>query len=405
MNLNRSDKLFKEAQKLIPGGVNSPVRAFKEIGINPPFIAKAQGSRVYDEDGNEYIDFVGSWGPMILGHNHPGIKKALGKQLELGTSYGAPTALEVETAGIITEIVPSVEMIRMVNSGTEATMSALRLARAYTKREKIVKFAGNYHGHHVIENTITADYNDTEGIKAIFRESGAQIATVILEPVSGNMGVVPAKQEFLDNLRAITQKYGSLLIFDEVMTGFRVALGGAQSLYNIKPDLTCFGKIIGGGLPVGAYGGKREIMEMVAPLGPVYQAGTLSGNPLAMTAGLTALKILRENPEIYIQLEKKAKRLQEGLETDIMEARINRVGSMMSVFFTQKPVFDYRSAKKCNTQMYAKYCKSMLEKGIYLPPSQFEAFFISHSHTDEDIDLFLQKNKEILGRTGGLKIL
>ncbi len=385
MNLEKSKKLFTKAQKYIPGGVNSPVRAFRGTGITPPFITRANGSRVYDEDGNEYIDFVNSWGPMILGHNHPKIREALNKQLELGTSYGAPTGLEVEMARLITEIVPSVEMIRMVNSGTEATMSALRLARAYTKRGKIVKFAGNYHGHHVIENTTVANYNDIEGIKSIFRESGEQIAAVIIEPVAGNMGVVPAKQAFLDKLREITQKYGSLLIFDEVMTGFRVSLGGAQSLYNIKPELTCFGKIIGGGLPVGAYGGKREIMEMIAPLGPVYQAGTLSGNPLAMTAGLTALNILKQNPGIYYQLEQKAKRLQEGLG-----ANINRIGSMMSVFFSDEPVFDYDSAKKCNTKMYAGYCKSMLEKGIYLPPSQFEAFFISYAHTDEDIDLFIR---------------
>ncbi len=389
MNLEKSDQLFSEAQKYIPGGVNSPVRAFKDIGINPPFIARAEGSRVYDEDGNEYIDFVSSWGPMILGHNHPKIKEALQSQLELGTSYGAPTDLEVKMAGLITEIVPSVEMIRMVNSGTEATMSSLRLAKAYTKREKVIKFAGNYHGHHVIENTTVANYNDIEDIERVFQKSGEQIAAVIIEPIAGNMGVVPARQDFLEKLREITQKYSALLIFDEVMTGFRVALGGAQSIYNIKPDLTCFGKIIGGGLPVGAYGGKREIMEMLAPLGPVYQAGTLSGNPLAMTAGLTALKFLKENPDIYTNLEQKAKRLQSGLD-----ANINRVGSMMSIFFSDEPVFDYESAKKCSTKLYAKYCKSMLKKGIYLPPSQFEAFFISYAHTDEDIELFLQKNRE-----------
>ncbi len=421
MKFKNSKKLFKEAKKYIPGGVNSPVRAYKGIDTAPPFISKANGSKVYDEDGNEYIDFVGSWGPMILGHNHPAIREALAKQLELGTSYGAPTRLENEMARLITEIVPSVEMLRMVNSGTEATMSALRLARAYTKREKIVKFAGNYHGHedsllaqagsgalthsvagsagvpaNVIKNTIVANYNDIEGIESIFRHYGKQIAAVILEPISGNMGVVPAKQEFLDKLREVTDQYGSLLVFDEVMTGFRVALGGVQSLYSIKPDLTCFGKIIGGGLPVGAYGGKREIMEMIAPSGTVYQAGTLSGNPLTMTAGLTTIKILKENPEIYDQLEEKAQKIQKGIEKAIIEtgvtANVNRVGSMMTIFFSDNPVYDYDSAKKCDTKNYSKYCKLMLEMGIYLPPSQFEAFFVSYAHSNKDIEKTIKAN-------------
>lgn len=425
MNLKKSEELFEEANKYIPGGVNSPVRAFKEIEITPPFIEKASGSKIYDADGNEYIDFVCSWGPFILGHNNQKVKEALVNQLEFGTSYGAATRLEVEMAKLITEIVPSIEMVRMVNSGTEATMSALRLARAYTKRNKIVKFAGNYHGHednllvqagsgalthsiavsegvpeNTIKNTIVANYNDIENIENIFQTYGEQIAAVIIEPISGNMGVVSAKQEFLNKLREITEKYSSLLIFDEVMTGFRVALGGAQSLYNIKPDLTCFGKIIGGGLPVGAYGGKRKIMKKVSPSGPVYQAGTLSGNPLAMTAGLTTLKTLQNNLEIYDQLELKAKKIQEGFEKNIKEvgikATVNRVGSMITIFFSKEPVFDYESAKKCNTKHYAKYCKSMLKEGIYLPPSQFEAFFISYAHTDQDIKKIIKANKKVL---------
>lgn len=423
MNFDNSKRLFAESVEYMPGGVNSPVRAFGSIGITPPFIVKGEGSKIFDEDGNKYIDYVGSWGPIILGHNNPLIKEALQKQLENGTSFGAPGISELELSRLICNIIPSVEMIRMVNSGTEAVMSALRLARAYTKREKIVKFAGNYHGHadsmliqagsgalthgvpsspgvnaNTAQNTIIANYNNTEEIEQIFENYGEEIAAVILEPVSGNMGVVPASQEFINKLRNLTEKYGALLIFDEVMTGFRVALGGAQSLYNIKPDITCFGKIIGGGLPVGAYGGKREIMENISPLGPVYQAGTLSGNPLTMTAGFAAIKYLSENPEVYNHLENSGQILQAGIEKNIREtgikATINRVGSMITLFFTDEKVFDYNSAKKSDTNLFADYFKEMLYQGIYLPPSQFEAFFISNAHTLEDIEKNTEANKK-----------
>lgn len=425
MKFDKSKALFEEAKKYIPGGVNSPVRAFKEIGIDPPFMVKADGSKIYDEDNNEYIDFVSSWGPLILGHNNKQVNDALKKQIDIATSFGAPTALEVEVAKLITKLIPSIEMVRMVNSGTEATMSAIRLARGYTGRDKIVKFAGNYHGHadsflihagsgalthgvpsspgipaDVIKHTLIADYNNISSIEDIFKTYGNEIAAVIMEPVSGNMGVVPAVKEFIDTIYKLTREYGSLFIFDEVMTGFRVALGGAQSLYEIIPDLTCFGKIIGGGLPVGAYGGKREIMEKISPVGSVYQAGTLSGNPIAMSAGLTTLKILADNPEIYQNLEEKGKKLQKGFEQNIKElnidATINRIGSMMTLFFSKNPVYNYASAKKCDTKAYAKYLKAMLEQGIYLPPSQFEAFFISYAHTDEDIDKTVEANKKAL---------
>jgi len=426
MKLDKSKALFEEAKKYIPGGVNSPVRAFREIGINPPFMVRGEGSKIYDEDGNEYIDFVGSWGPMILGHGDERIKTALKNQIDIAIGFGAPTALEVEMAKLITELIPSVEMIRMVNSGTEATMSAIRLARGYTGRDKIIKFAGNYHGHadsfliqagsgalthgvpsspgipeDTIKHTLIADYNNIESVQKLFESYGNEIAAIILEPVVGNMGVVPATQEFMDYHGEVTKKYGSLLIFDEVMTGFRVSINGAQSLYGATPDLTCFGKIIGGGLPVGAYGGKREIMEKVSPIGPVYQAGTLSGNPVAMSAGLTTLKILKNNPEIYKIVEEKAKKLQEGFEKNIqesgVEATVNRVGSMITLFFSKDPVYDYNTAKKADTKKYAQYFKSMLEDGIYLPPSQFEAFFISYAHTAEDIDKIIQANKKALG--------
>ena len=427
MKFNKSRKLFEEAKKYIPGGVNSPVRAFGEIGMDPPFMLSGKGGRIYDEDGNEYIDYVCSWGPLILGHAHEEVKSALKNQINLGTSFGAPTALELEMAKLISGIVPSVEMIRMVNSGTEATMSALRLARGYTGKEKIVKFAGNYHGHEdsllvhagsgalthgipgsagvpasVVKNTLVADYNNIENLEKIFHEAGNEIAAVIIEPVSGNMGVVAANREFMNAVREITKKYNSLLIFDEVMTGFRLALGGAQSLYKIIPDLTCFGKIIGGGLPVGAYGGRREIMQKISPLGPVYQAGTLSGNPLTMRAGLTTLEILKNNPQIYQKLEERGKKLQEGFEANIKEsgvdAIVNRAGSMLTIFFSKEPVYDYLSAKKCDISNYANYFKSMLQQGIYLPPSQFEAFFISYAHTDADIEQTIKANKEALIR-------
>ncbi|WIF94948.1 glutamate-1-semialdehyde 2,1-aminomutase [Caminicella sporogenes] len=415
MNLEKSKKAFDEAKKYIPGGVNSPVRAFKSVSINPPFIKKGKGSKIYDIDGNEYIDYVLSWGPLILGHCHPEVIRALKDVIETGTSFGAPTEIETELAKIICEAVPSVDMVRMVNSGTEATMSALRLARAYTNRDMIVKFIGNYHGHSdsllvkagsgvltygipgspgvpadIVKNTISARYNDIEGMKEIFKEYGEKIAAVIIEPVAGNMGVVPATQEFMDFLREITRKYGALLILDEVMTGFRLAYSCAQSIYNVKPDITCFAKIIGGGLPVGAYGGKKEIMSKVSPMGPVYQAGTLSGNPLAMAAGFTTLKILRDNPKIYEELDEKAKMLEEGFKENAkkfgIKTVINRVGSMLCIYFTDKDVYDYETAVTSDTEMFAKYFEEMLKQGIYLSPSQFEAIFISAEHTMEDIE-------------------
>ncbi|PKM80977.1 MAG: glutamate-1-semialdehyde-2,1-aminomutase [Firmicutes bacterium HGW-Firmicutes-14] len=409
----KSTKLFAEAREYIPGGVNSPVRAFKSVGHTPVFIDHAQGSKIYDVDGNEYIDYVGSWGPMILGHQHPEVVSALKAYLDKGTSYGAPTELETEMAMIVIEAFPAMEMVRMVNSGTEATMSALRLARGYTGRDKIVKFEGCYHGHadsllikagsgaltlgvptspgvpaNIAGNTITAGFNDLDILKKIFALEGKDIAAVIVEPVPGNMGVVPPQPGFLEGLRDITRKYGALLIFDEVMTGFRVAYGGAQVRFGIEPDLTCLGKIIGGGLPVGAYGGKKEIMEKISPAGPIYQAGTLSGNPLAMTAGLTTLRIL-QNPSVYKDLEDKSAKLAEGLADAAKRAGINvsfnRVGSMVCTFFTPEKVVDYSSACSSDTGRFASFFREMLNRGIYLAPSQFEAAFVSAAHSDEDI--------------------
>ena len=410
----RSISLYNEALKYIPGGVNSPVRAFKSVGMNPVFIKKGEGSKVYDEDGNEYIDYVGSWGPLILGHRHPLVMEALEWCLKyIGTSFGAPTELETILASMVIEALPSVEMLRLVNSGTEATMSALRLARGYTGRKKIVKFEGCYHGHadfllikagsgaltlgvptspgvpeETASNTIVADFNNTEKLKEIFNNIGEDIAAVIVEPVAGNMGVVPPAPGFLEGLRSITSRYGSLLIFDEVMTGFRVAYGGAQKLYGVVPDLTCLGKVIGGGLPVGAYGGKREIMEFIAPAGPVYQAGTLSGNPLAVTAGIATLKILKQ-PGVYDELDKKSASLADGLQESAsragVEISVNRVGSMLSAFFTGKKVTDYATACSSNTGYFSLYFKSMLENGIYIAPSQFEAAFVSTAHSENDI--------------------
>ncbi|MHB1418634.1 MAG: glutamate-1-semialdehyde 2,1-aminomutase [Bacillota bacterium] len=413
--LEQSERLFKEAQHLIPGGVNSPVRAFKSVGMNPPFIQRGEGAKIYDVEGNEYIDYVSSWGPLILGHRHPLVVEALHRCLEeTGTSFGAPTRLETDMAKVVVKAFPSIEMVRMVNSGTEATMSALRLARGYTKRDKIVKFEGCYHGHadhllikagsgaltlgvptspgvpeNIASNTITAPYNDLETLREIFATTGEDIAAVILEPVAGNMGCVPPLPGFLEGIRQLTQEYGTLLVFDEVMTGFRVAYGGAQDLYGIDPDLTCLGKIIGGGLPVGAYGGKRQIMEKMSPSGPIYQAGTLSGNPLAMTAGLVTLQVLNM-PGAYEQLEQKSARLAQGLEEVARaagaEVVFNRVGAMFSVFFTSQPVVDYTSAITSDTTRFATYFRSMLEQGIYLAPSQFEAGFMSLAHTDQDLE-------------------
>ena len=428
LDLTKSQEAFAEAKQYIPGGVNSPVRSFRNVGITPPFIAKAKGSKIYDIDGNEYIDYVLSWGPMIVGHAHDNVVTALQQAAQNGTSYGAPTLLETELAKQITELMPSMELIRMVNSGTEATMSALRLARAYTNRNKIIKFEGCYHGHHdsllvkagsgattfgmpdspgvptsIAENTITVPYNNIEIITEVLAKHSADIAAVIIEPVAGNMGLVLPKQGYLRKLREITAEHGVLLIFDEVMCGFRVALGGAQAAYGISPDLTCLGKVIGGGLPVGAYGGKREIMEMISPAGAVYQAGTLSGNPLAMTAGLATFKILTEIPEnikqpdYSRQLTIKTRKLLMGMQEMAKEAwlnlQFNQAGSMFGLFFTAEEVYDYDSAKTADLTAFNIYFTSMLEQGIYLAPSQFEAAFMSGAHSDEDIDKTILASK------------
>lgn len=414
-DFSKSAALYEEALKTIPGGVNSPVRAFKSVGLNPVFIKRGEGARIYDADGNSYIDYVGSWGPLILGHRHPHVIEALTRCLqETGTSFGAPTELENILAAMIVEAVHSIDMVRLVNSGTEATMSALRLARGYTRRNKIVKFEGCYHGHADFllikagsgaltlgtptspgippgsaANTIVANYNDLDGLTEIFKAEGEDIAAVIVEPVTGNMGVVPPAPGFLQGLRDLTSAYGSLLIFDEVMTGFRVAYGGAQELYGITPDLTCLGKIIGGGLPVGAYGGKREIMECVSPAGPVYQAGTLSGNPLAVTAGIATLEMIRK-PGVYEQLEEKSQVFARGMAEAAAETGaqvcLNRVGSMICCFFTGQTVNDYASACTSDTVRYAAFFKAMLEQGVYLAPSQFEAAFMSLAHDPGEID-------------------
>jgi glutamate-1-semialdehyde 2,1-aminomutase len=425
MKTSTSDTLFATAKERIPGGVNSPVRAFKSVGRNPIFIRKAAGAKVWDVDGNEYIDYVGSWGPMILGHAHPRVIEALRRAAESGTSFGAPTELEVKMAELICSIMPSIEMVRMVNSGTEATMSAIRLARAYTKREKIIKFEGCYHGHGdsflvkagsgamtlnvpdspgvpsaVASGTLNATFNDVDSVKALVDRNLNQIAAVIVEPVVGNMGCVPPAKGFLDGLRQLCTANGIVLIFDEVMTGFRVTLGGAQQLYGIKPDITTLGKIIGGGLPVGAYGGRRDIMELVAPSGPMYQAGTLSGNPLAMTAGFETLSMLREDPSFYLKLEQVSARLADGIARNISGLDLpltqNRVGSMSTLFFTRKSVVNYQTAVEADTKRFATYFGKMLESGIYLAPSQFEAGFVSIAHTLEDIDKTVEANKKSL---------
>lgn len=418
METKTSKSLFDEAQHWIPGGVNSPVRAFKAVGTQPRFIDHAKGSKIFDVEGKEYIDYVGSWGPMILGHNPPKVISALKKMMSKGLSYGAPTPIEVEMAKKIVEIIPSIEMVRMVNSGTEATMAAIRVARGYTKRDKIIKFEGGYHGHgdsllvkagsgattlgvpdslgvpeDFAKHTLTARYNDLGSVKELVDANPEKIACIILEPVAGNMGVIPPKEGFLQGLRKICDDNEIILIFDEVMTGFRVAYGGAQSLYNVTPDMTCLGKIIGGGLPVGAYGGKKEIMEKVAPLGGVYQAGTLSGNPLAMTAGLETLKLL-EKKRTYEKLDKKTKYLIKGIKKAAKECNLsihcNQVGSMFTIFFTDSKVEDYSTAKQSNTDTFARFFTLMLEQGIYLPPSQFEAIFVSLAHNKKDLEKTLE---------------
>lgn len=414
MKLKKSQRLYRKAIKLMPAGVNSPVRAFRAVGGNPLFIAKAKGSKIYDVDGNEYIDYVLSWGPLILGHAYPAVVKALKKAVERGTSYGAPTELEIELASMVMKAFPSIEMVRMVNSGTEATMSAIRVARGFTKRNKVIKFEGAYHGHvdgllvsagsgattfgvpdslgvpeSYVAETIVLPFNDIEKFKSTVREHWREIACVIVEPVVGNMGLILPKPGFLETLREETEKHGIVLIFDEVMTGFRVSLGGAQQYYGIKPDLTCLGKVIGGGLPVGAYGGRREIMELIAPLGGVYQAGTLSGNPLAMTAGIETLKVLMKS-KTYKKLEEKAKALEEGLIDAAKRAKVEtkfyRAGTMFCTYFTNVDVVDANTAKTSDRQKYKKFFWSMLEKGVYLAPSQFEAGFLSLSHSERDIE-------------------
>ena len=425
MNTEKSTRLFEEAKKYIPGGVNSPVRAFKSVGGNPLFIEKAFGSKIYDVDGNEFIDYIGSWGPHIFGHNPLFIKEALLKAIENGTSFGAPTELEVRTAKLITELVPSVEMVRMVNSGTEATMSAVRVARGYTGKEKIIKFEGCYHGHadfFLIKagsgaltlgvptspgvtkgnatDTLIADFNDIESVKKIIRANKNEIAAVIIEAIVGNMGVVKADGKFIKELRTICDEKKIILIIDEVMTGFRVAKGGAQEVLGVSADLSTFGKIIGGGLPVGAFGGKKEIMEMVAPSGPVYQAGTLSGNPLAMCAGYAALSYIKDHPNLYDQLEEKSSYLEKGIKENLKRLNkkliLNRVGSMLTLFFTEIAVNDFASAIKSDTKLYGQYFHEMLKRGIYLPPAQFEAFFISTAHNKEDLDKTIKANYESL---------
>ena len=419
MQLSKSEALFAEAQKYIPGGVNSPVRSFRAVGGTPPFIARGQGAKVWDVDGNEYLDYLGSWGPLVLGHSHPAVVDVLKKTAEGGTSFGAPVEQEVELAKLICNNLPSVDSVRLVSSGTEACMSAIRLARAFTGRDKIVKFAGCYHGHadgllvkagsgaltHGVptsagvpesyaSETLVADYNDMESVEKFFLANPAAIAAIIIEPVAGNMGVVPPSQGFLEALRRITQDNGALLIFDEVITGFRVGLNGAQGLFGVNPDITTMGKIIGGGLPVGAYGGRKDIMEMVAPLGPMYQAGTLSGNPLAVGAGIATLEELQK-PGTFERLDTLAQRLTDGITAAFQNAEIpstvNRVGSMFTGFFNTGPVAGLANAEDSDAEMYGRYFHAMQEQGIYIAPSQFEAGFVSTAHTEADIDTTITK--------------
>ena len=416
----KSKAAFSEAKQHMPGGVNSPVRSFANVGGNPPFIGRAEGSKIYDIDGNEYIDYVGSWGPMVVGHAHPQVVKALQEAVTRGTSYGAPTLLETELAKLVQSVYPSIEVIRMVNSGTEATMSALRLARGYTGRDKIVKFIGCYHGHSdsllvsagsglatfgvpsspgvtkgTAADTIAVPYTDEDAIRSVMERDGDQFAAVIVEPVAGNMGLVLPRQGYLSLLRELTQKHGTLLIFDEVMCGFRASLGGAQAAYGIRPDLTCLGKIIGGGLPVAAYGGRREIMERVSPAGPVYQAGTLSGNPLAMTAGIETLKILTAEPEdgkadYSRELTIQTKNLLLGWQSAAKDVGVSicahQAGSMFGIFFIDREVYDYADAEAADQEAFRIWFETMLDEGIYLAPSQFETLFLSGAHTAEDIE-------------------
>jgi glutamate-1-semialdehyde 2,1-aminomutase len=425
MKINKSKELFEEAKQIIPGGVNSPVRAFQSVGGSPLFIEKGEGSKIIDVDGNEFIEYIGSWGPHLFGHNPPFIKDALLKAIENGTSFGAPTELEVKIAKLIIDLVPSVEKVRMVNSGTEATMSAVRAARGYSGKEKIIKFEGCYHGHadyFLIKagsgaltlgiptspgvtkgnaaDTLIADYNDIDSVKRLTNANKNKIAALIIEPVAGNMGVVRADNKFIKELRDICDEEKIVLIFDEVMSGFRISSKGAQGIYDIKPDLTTFGKIIGGGLPVGAFGGKKEIMEMVAPAGPVYQAGTLSGNPLAMAAGYAALTHIKNYPEVYHELETKSAYLENGFRENMNKLKknfaLNRVGSMMTLFFLEGIVNSFQMAVKSDTTLYGKYFHQMLKRGIYLAPAQFEAIFVSTAHSTDDLNKTIKANYESL---------
>lgn len=432
MNISKSKELFSKAQNFIPGGVNSPVRAFRAVGGEPLFIKKADGAYLYDEDGNKFIELINSWGPMLLGHNHPKVKEAVIKAMEDGTSFGAPTAREVEIAELIVSMVPSIEKVRMVNSGTEATMSAIRVARGFTGRDKFIKMEGHYHGHGdsfliaagsgamtmgdpdspgvtkgTAKDTLIAPFNNLNAIEELVAANPGEIAALILEPVPGNMGLCLPKEGYLQGLRDICTREGIILIFDEVMTGFRLAKGGAQEVFGVTPDMTTLGKIIGGGMPVGAYGGKREIMEFVSPAGPVYQAGTLSGNPIAMAAGLTMLKHLNTDPTVYEELTHIGSKLAEGIKNINQELglnfTVNTLGSMYSLFFTDKPVFDFESAKTADTVLFGKYFQAMLKRGVYLAPSQFESLFLSTALKDELIDQILVAHKEAVVEVLGLK--
>jgi len=425
MHINKSETLFNRAQQFIPGGVNSPVRAFKAVGGNPVFIKRADGAYIYDEDDNAYIELINSWGPMVLGHNHPIVREAVIKAMERGTSFGAPTAMEVQVAELIAELVPSVEKVRMVNSGTEATMSAIRLARGYTGRDKFIKFEGNYHGHGdsfliaagsgavtmgspdspgvtkgTAKDTLLAPFNDLEAVRQLVEANKGEVAAIILEPVAGNMGLVMPKEGFLRGLREIADREGIVLIFDEVMTGFRLAIGGAQQLFGVTPDLTTMGKIIGGGMPVGAYGGKKEIMDFVSPLGPVYQAGTLSGNPIAMAAGFAMLDYLKQHPSVYQELTHIGDTLVSGFRNSLdklgLKYTINHVGSMYTLFFTGRAVTDFESAKTSDTLSFGRYFQAMLKRGVYLAPSQFESLFLSTALKEEHLERIIQANEESL---------
>ncbi len=425
MKFDKSKRTYEEAVKYIPGGVNSPVRAFNSVDSGPVFIKRGYGSKIEDEDGNEYIDYIGSWGPAILGHNDKELMTGIEDIIKDGLSFGLPTKIEVDMAKLMVEAYPAIDMIRMVNSGTEATMSAIRVARGFTGKKKIIKFEGCYHGHSdsllvksgsgtitygvptslgvpedIVKHTIVCRFNDIEDVKAKFEEHGDDIACIIVEPIAGNMGLVPGDQEFLQYLRDVTEEYESVLIFDEVISGFRIAYGGASEVYGIEPDMACFGKIIGGGFPVGAYGAKKEIMEMVSPLGGVYQAGTLSGNPLAMHMGYKNIKILQETEDIYEKMEETAKKLEEGIKANIektgVKATIVRFRNMLTLFFGEGPFKNYDDVSKCDTDMYAKYFKEMLERGIMLPPAQFECMFLSTAHSDEDLEKTIAANLEAL---------